>query len=115
MRRAAQAWAAFGLISGIPVGAISHQANAAPAEHIIVIDKMAFAPPPSGIRVGDVIVWVNNDIFKHTATDKQKRFDVDLPPGTTKRMPVSWEGGIDYFCRYHPGMKGRMTVAKGGR
>lgn len=114
MRRVGQAWAAFGVISVALVGAMAHPAAAAPAEHTIVIDKMAFAPS-THVRVGDVILWVNKDMFKHTATDKLKRFDVDLPPGATRRMTVSWEGVIDYFCRYHPGMKGRLTVAKGGR
>ena len=107
------AGAVLGLLSAACLGAACHPAAAAPVEHVVVIDKMTFAPAPTNVRVGDVIVWVNKDIFKHTATDRRGRFDVDLPAGTTRRMAVRWTGAIDYFCRYHPGMTGRMTVAKG--
>lgn len=115
MRRVERAGAAFALLSTAWFGAACHPAAAAPVEHVVVIDKMTFAPAPTNVRVGDVIVWVNKDIFKHTATDRRGRFDVDLPAGTTRRMAVRWTGVIDYFCRYHPGMTGRMMVAKGAR
>lgn len=112
MERAA---AVLGLLSAAGVGAACHPAAAAPTEHVMVIDKMAFAPARAQVRLGDVILWVNNDIFKHTATDRRGRFDVDLPAGATRRMIVRWTGAIDYFCRYHPGMTGKIAVATGAR
>ena len=115
MRRVARAAAVFGLLSAAGFSAACHPAAAAPTEHVVVIDKMAFAPAPTDLRAGDVIVWVNKDIFRHTATDRRGRFDVDLPAGATRRTTLRWTGAIDYFCRYHPGMTGRVTVAKGAR
>src|SRR3546814_12873402 len=40
----------------------------APRVHSIVIDKMAFGAVPPDVRVGDTILWINKDLFRHTAT-----------------------------------------------
>lgn len=87
-------------------------AQAAPKIHTIVMNKMAYGAAPAGIRAGDVILWVNKDLFRHTATARDKSFDVDLAAGKSARMVVRKPGMISYFCRYHPGMKGQLAVAK---
>ena len=94
-----------------PLALPSH-ADAAPKVHTVVIDKMVFGPAPTAVRAGDVVVWVNKDLFRHTATARDKSFDVDLAPGKSARMVVKKTGVVSYFCRYHPGMTGRMVVAK---
>ena len=73
---------------------------------------MAFGPAPTSLRVGDAIEWVNNDIFLHSATAKDKSFDVELKPKAHVRMVVNAAGTVAFFCRYHPGMTGRLVVAK---
>jgi len=92
--------------------ALQSSAVAAPKTHTVVIDKMAFGPAPARVRAGDVVVWVNKDLFRHTATARDKSFDVDLPPGKSVRMVVKKVGPVSYSCRFHPGMTGKMTVAK---
>ena len=52
----------------------------APAIYTVTLAHMKFGPPPPAIRVGDAIEWVNNDIFLHSATAKDKSFDVELKP-----------------------------------
>jgi plastocyanin len=32
-------------------------------------------------------------------------------PNKSARLVVKKAGTFDYFCRFHPNMKGRMTVA----
>ena len=86
-------------------------AAAAPQTHVIVIDKMKFGPAPAKVRKGDTILWVNRDIFRHTATAANKSFDVDLPPKKQKRMAVRASGSIAFICKYHPGMRGVLRVA----
>lgn len=85
---------------------------APPTTHVIVIDKMKFGPAPKGIKTGDAILWVNRDLFRHTATTRGRGFDVDLPPGATARTIVARAGKLDYYCRYHPGMTGKISVAR---
>ena len=87
-------------------------ASAAPRTHTVVIDKMKFGPVPANLRVGDRILWVNKDMFRHTATARDKSFDVDLQPGAKGVSVVRKAGAISVICRYHPGMKVMLKVTK---
>lgn len=80
--------------------------------HTIVMDRMAFGPTPAGIRVGDTIAWVNRDAFRHTATARNGAFEVDLARGETGRTVMRTAGTFPYYCRFHPGMTGQVTVAR---
>ncbi|MHB1273736.1 MAG: cupredoxin domain-containing protein [Rhodanobacter sp.] len=77
--------------------------------HVIVIDKMQYGPMPAGLHAGDVIEWVNRDIFEHSATARDGRFDVDLKPGATVRT-TAVAGTTAFFCKFHPGMTGTLVV-----
>ena len=99
---AAAAWA---LLSN------SAPAAAAPRTYTIVVDKMKFGALPAGLHVGDIVVWDNRDMFRHSATDKGV-FDIDLPAGKAVRMRVTRAGTFAFVCKYHPGMKGVLQVSK---
>ena len=85
---------------------------AAPRTHQVVMAKMQFGPMPANVHAGDKIAWVNRDLFRHTATAKAAGFDVDLPPGATKVVTITRSGTFAVTCRYHPGMKAGLKVAK---
>lgn len=85
-----------------------------PKTFTIVIDKMAFGPAPTDLRVGDTILWVNRDLFQHTATASDKSFDVDLPPGKSGKTQILRAGSVAFICRYHPNMKGKLVVHAAG-
>lgn len=104
---AALALACAGLAS-----APSVEAARSPMVHTVVIDKMKFGPPPAGIRVGDTILWINRDIFRHTATARDKSFEVDLAAKASGRTVVTRAGPVPFYCKYHPSMKGALTVAR---
>lgn len=87
-------------------------ASAASRSYTVVIDKMKFGPVPTGLRVGDRIVWVNRDMFRHTATAKDGSFDVDLPPEGSATTMVRKAGALNVVCRYHPAMRAVLTIAK---
>lgn len=101
----AVAFASLAALLPAPLGA------AAPRTHVVVIDKMKFGPVPQ-LHVGDTIVWVNRDILKHTATARDGSFNIDLPAGAKAQMRVTKAGAIAFYCRYHPGMRGTLAVAK---
>ncbi|KQZ79071.1 amicyanin [Mesorhizobium sp. Root157] len=85
--------------------------SAAHAETIQVkIDKLVFNPIDVQAKVGDTIEWVNNDPFAHTATVKGG-WEVMLPPKKAGTYVVTEAGMIDYYCRFHPNMKGRIIVS----
>jgi plastocyanin len=96
------AMAALPALAAVPVAA---------ATHTVVIDKMKFGALPAKLRVGDTIIWVNNDMFRHTATAKDGSFNVDLPPNTSGKVVLGKPGKVAFVCKYHPGMKGELTVA----
>ncbi|MEN5176473.1 cupredoxin domain-containing protein [Brevundimonas diminuta] len=85
-------------------------ARAAGRRHVVVIDKMAFGAPPSGVKVGDTITWTNRDIVRHTATARNGAFNLDLPPGASASAVMSRAGAVPYYCRYHPAMRGEISV-----
>ena len=75
----------------------------------VIIEKMAFVPAQISVRVGDTIKWINKDAFAHTAT-VQGHWEVMLPVGESGSIAVDNAQDIEYFCRFHPNMKGRITV-----
>ena len=89
----------------------SPPAVAAPQTHTVVIERMKFGTMPAALRAGDRIVWINKDMFLHTATAKDGSFNVDLPPGAHVSSVVKRPGAILVFCRYHPGMRATMKVS----
>jgi len=90
----------------------SNGVAAAPRQHVVVIDKMRFGPLPNGIHVGDTILWVNRDLFQHSATARDGSFDADLPAGKSGRTVMRRAGAIAFACKYHPGMTGVIKVAQ---
>lgn len=85
-------------------------AAAAPSTYTIAIEKMKFGPVPTVLHKGDVIVWVNRDFLRHSATAADHSFDVDLLPNSKGKTVLSKTGAIPFVCRYHPGMRGVLQV-----
>lgn len=108
------AWAAGAPLAIAAAGLLAiGQAPAAPAAtvHTVVIAKMRFGPLPKDVRAGDVILWVNKDVVKHTATARDRSFNLDLAAGASGKTVIRNAGSIAFYCIYHPGMKG-VLVAK---
>jgi plastocyanin len=94
------------------LAAASPAGSGAMAETIRVeVKNLAFAPASITAHVGDTIEWVNNDFVAHTATARNGDWDVKLPPHQTGRTGVKKPGMVEYYCRYHPNMKGEVTIA----
>jgi len=82
---------------------------AAAATHVVVIDKMKFAPVPP-LKVGDTVVFENKDMFRHTVTASNNSFNLDLMPGTRGSLHINSAGHAAFYCKYHPGMRGGMDA-----
>ncbi|TIP31804.1 MAG: amicyanin, partial [Mesorhizobium sp.] len=52
----------------------------------------------------------NKDMFAHTATVKGA-WDVMIPAKSKGKVTLKTAGAVDYFCRFHPNMRGRVEVA----
>jgi len=97
------------------------QAPRAPAEetgteHVIDIVNFRFEPDTLTVAAGDRITWRNRDVVPHTATAGDKSWD----SGNVNRdeewsMIAPAAGAFDYFCAYHPSMKGRISISDASR
>ena len=88
-------------------------AGSARAEVIQVkIEKLAFVPAEITAHVGDTIQWVNADFLAHTATARNGAFDVMIPANGKARTVVKAAGTVDYYCKFHPNMIGKVVVEK---
>jgi plastocyanin len=76
----------------------------------VTIDKLVFSPAEINAKIGDTIEWVNQDILAHTATVRGD-WDITIPAAATARVDLKKAGSVEYYCRYHPNMTGRITVA----
>lgn len=99
------------LMAFVVILTMAFEARADSSARIISVDHLEFGAAPTGLRVGDVVEWRNHDIFRHSATADDGAFDVDLPVGGAGKITLRRAGEISYSCRFHPGMKGKLTVA----
>ena len=81
-----------------------------PARHIVEIKAMKFQPAELVVKMGDTVVWVNQDMVAHDVTEE---------PGKTWASPVMSSGAswslvvtksADYYCSIHVVMKGKLLV-----
>lgn len=105
------AWVAGAALATVPVGATAAPMRT-PTVYTVTLRQMAFGPLPASLHVGDAIEWVNNDIFLHSATARDRSFDVELKPKARLRTTFHQAGAFPFACRYHPGMTGTLVVAK---
>ena len=93
--------------------AVVHAADSASGgkEYTVTMSNMAYGALPSGLKVGDTIVWMNQDTVIHSVTARDHSFDLRINPGQTARLPLNKDGRIAFYCLFHPTMRGTMTVA----
>ena len=108
--------AAAGLLlagAAAPAAAVKSAAAVPPAAktYTVVIENMAFNPQTLTVKPGDRIVWINKDLFPHTATADAKAFDSHSIDANASWTLVAAKAGVyAYACAFHPTMKGTLTV-----
>ena len=89
-------------------------AAAAPAAAKVIqieINGLNFSPAKVSARVGDKVEWTNKDFVAHTATAKSGEWNNKLPVKGYGSVVLKKAGHIDYYCIYHPTMKGEIEVS----
>ena len=86
-------------------------AGAAPKTHTVVVEAMRFAPETLTVQRGDRVVWVNKDLFPHTATASAGTFDSgSIAPSASWTYVAHEAGDHPYLCSLHVTMKGMLSV-----
>lgn len=75
----------------------------------ITIKNLAFVPDTVTVRRGESVEWTNQDPMAHTATVKDG-WEVVIPPGERASRTVTDGTDIEYYCRFHPNMKGHIEI-----
>jgi len=98
------------LAAGIAMLATARLARAETKTVTVTVKDFAFDPQEITVAAGDTIEWVNQDVVAHTATVKDG-WEVMLDPGATGTHVVEAGDTVDYYCRFHPNMTGKITVS----
>lgn len=81
------------------------------ATHRIRIEQFQFEPAVTTVRTGDTLVFVNADVVPHTATAGDSAWDSGaIAPGAEWSTVVPEEWARSYFCRFHPTMRGTLSL-----
>ena len=78
----------------------------------VKMEKLGFVPTEITAHVGDTIEWINSDFVAHTATARDGSWDVLIPVNAKKTVVLRAEGTVEYYCKFHPNMTGRILVSK---
>ncbi|NIS09074.1 MAG: cupredoxin family copper-binding protein [Candidatus Dadabacteria bacterium] len=83
--------------------------------HVVEIRNLEFIPAELQVSPGDTVEWVNKDFIPHTATANDESWDSGLlNKDDSWKLIVNTETQTNYFCRFHPNMKGQfvLTITK---
>ena len=86
------------------------------------LTEKAYSPPaPKEVKVGQKVIWTNDDSVQHTITsgttgspDSGKEFDSGLTKllskGDTFEHTFAAAGEFPFYCQLHPAMVGKVVV-----
>lgn len=102
--------------SPTPAGGTSTQSEVQESDDIVTIamKDIKFVPRDAQVRVGQKVMWENNDTAPHNVTAQKGadfKSDTFNQGGTFEYTPTK-AGTIDYVCTVHPGQEGRLIVTK---
>jgi amicyanin len=81
----------------------------------VTIKALAFHPAAINVKVGDSVVWVNEDAPPHNVawvSGPKFASSSKLATGAKFTLTFNQPGTIQYFCSIHPFMKGTIVVTK---
>ncbi len=87
-------------------------ADAAAESLAVEIKGFAFNPPTIDVPVGGSVTWTNQDNAPHTATglDREALQSGAIAFGESFTQAFDAAGTYEYFCEFHPNMKGSIVV-----
>ncbi|MFC2033602.1 plastocyanin/azurin family copper-binding protein [Chloroflexota bacterium] len=84
---------------------------AMPPQIEVLINESAFEPATYNVPLGTTVVWYNNASVDHTVTARDNLFDSgSLSSGGTFKYTFEQSGELEYYCKLHPSMVGRITI-----
>ena len=69
------------ILAAVALGMLGSPASPAGTTQSILMKGIAFEPKQVTVHVGDALEWANQDIVAHTATARDKSWDVNVLAG----------------------------------
>ncbi len=86
-------------------------ANSGGSEVEVIMTNRSYDPETVTIKVGDTVMWVNEDAPQHDVVADNGEFKSDLfDKGQTFSFTFTQAGTYPYHCSIHPGMTGTVIV-----
>jgi plastocyanin len=99
------------MVAVFALAAVPRPDAASGVTHTVTMDGTTFKPGSMTIKLGETIVWTNDDPFPHTATATAGAFDSKaLTPGQSFTFKPAAKGDYPYKCTLHPTMRGMLHV-----
>ena len=112
-------WLSVTLSAALVLGFVTAGARAEEKRkpHKVEIADIKYNPAKTRIKVGETVVWVNNDERDHTVASKAREKDGGFDSGKIaagEKFEHTFEkpGKYEYGCSYHPRMKGVVEVTE---
>lgn len=106
--------AGFCLLSGL---ILAFSGSSWADEHRVGMKNWEFNPPVLTIKVGDTVIWVNDDDSHHKIIfeDESIKGSNNIKPEQQFSLTFDKVGKHNYFCKYHRDydMKGTIIVEGG--
>ena len=103
--------AATAITIAVAVTAFTSCTGRTPRSYVVSMVTMGFQPAELTVDRGDTIVWKNEDFLPHTATARDGSWDSkSIDAGASWRYVADKSGRYDYYCVFHPTMKGTIEV-----
>ncbi|MBC6448052.1 cupredoxin domain-containing protein [Actinokineospora xionganensis] len=83
------------------------------ATYSVTLQNLQYNPASITVAVGDTVTWSNSDSVIHSVTGGPLN-SPDLGPGASYSFTFTGPGTVDYRCKFHPDMVGRVVVESGG-
>ena len=93
-----------------PAAAQAHENPAGITQ--VTIRLVKFSPATIEIKTGQTVEWTNDDLTPHTVTS-QGAGDLSsgsIDAGASWRYTFTKAGSFQYYCTFHPEMKGTVVV-----
>ncbi len=113
MRASSYIWRSVSICSLSLFGLLALGAPAQAGDVKIVQKNKSFGMKKLSVKVGDTLVFVNEDKVSHNMISKTKghEFEVKVQkPGSTEKVTVKSAGKFKVKCAIHPKMKLKITA-----
>ena len=96
---------------GLPLAPTSEEPSATPLQIEVIIQGSTFIPDTQNIPAEALVLWYNDDSVDHTVTARDNSFDSGrLSPNETFEYTFEQSGEVEYYCKIHPSMVGKITI-----